>query len=347
MIRRIHRPLLLLAVILVACLGAVLSHRAAQAQRPASVNIRLEANRQPWLDTAIDLAEGETVEFTVSGAAGWGPGVQVGPDGGLGNVCPLTMPEAPVGALLGRVGGGPPVFLGSGGTIAGPGRIALAYNDCPGQYFDNVGAFEVTFTFPAPVATPQPQAATQATVEAPVAPVVAPVVAKKDGGRFDPAIPLLIVAAAVVGVAAFYGRRFVPRGRVAQFSPTARLESSAWLAPVRLRAAQGERRPRRSLTVGGPDADVDFGLPGIWARLHPTEDGGARLEAMPGGGRILVDGKPLVMGHRLATGSRVFMGTREFIYRADAEGSGPGTTALNRRADALNKPDPRIAAMGQ
>lgn len=334
--------------------GMFVAVRSAVAQRPDKVTIRLDANRQLWMDTSIELAAGEVVEFTATGTAGWLPGLQVGPDGArVPTSCTLVAPDAPVGALLGRVGNGPPVLLGAAGMIAGPGHIHVLYNDCPGHYFDNRGSFEITFTFPAGVATTSPPAVQETTV-APVATVVPSIAvrAPQGGGqRVDPWIPLVVLAVIGIGAGVVYGRRFLPnllpRGKVAQFGPTARLESSAWLAPVRLRAVQGERRPKKYLSIGGPDADIDFGLPGVWARLHPTEDGGARLEALPNKGRILVDGRPIVMGQRLTSGSRVFMNTREFVFRSDAEDASPPLNALNRRGDALSRPDPRVAAMGE
>jgi hypothetical protein len=161
---------------------------------------------------------------------------------------------------------------------------------------------------------------------------------------------ILVVAA---GVSLYLGRRrlwerlepLVARGSVPRFPESARLESSAWLAPVRLRALQGERWPKRWLTIGGPDADVDFGLPGVWARLVPTADGGVRIETVPDGGKVLVDGLPLVLGQRLKDGARVFMGAREFTFRLEAGGA--AITALRRTGNAaLDKPDPRAAAVG-
>jgi hypothetical protein len=349
----LRRPLVVLAVAVLGAAVAGYAPRLAAAQQQRTATVRVDAGRPLWKDTTIELAEGETADFTATGLAGWLPGIQVGPDGArVGTNCRLVAPDAPVGALLGRVGNGPPVLFGSSGTVAGPGHINVLYNDCPGQYFDNNGFFQISLTVAEGAASQPPEPpAIQATVEAP-AEAPAAVAPKKDGGRrFDPWIPLVFLAVAGVGVGAFYGRRYLPallpRSPVVQFSPSARLESSAWLAPVRLRTAQGERRPKKFLNIGGPDSDIDFGLPGVWARIHPTEDGGARLEAIPNKGRILVDGKPIVMGQRLASGSRVFMNTREFVFRADADESGPSVTALNRRGHALSHPDPRITAMGE
>jgi hypothetical protein len=347
----ILRPLVLLAVAVLGAAGTLASFQAAAAQ-PQTVNVRLDARRQLWTDAKFELAPGQTADFKATGIAGWVPGVDVGPDGLTAKPdCELVAPDAPMGSLLGRVGDGPAMFLGSSGRLTGPGHVALLYNDCPGNYFNNRGAFEVIFSVSAAPTTPDPDEEVAPTAEATI---VEPVVVEeqKDGKAFDPWIPLVILGVMAAGAGAFYGRRHItkvklllPHADVPMFASSARLESSAWLSPVRLRTVQGERRPKKFLNVGGPGSDVDFGLPKVWARIHPVEDGGARLEALPNVGRILVDGKPIVMGQRLTSGSRVFMNTREFIYRADAEENSPPVNALNRRGDALSRPDPRASGM--
>jgi hypothetical protein len=349
-----YRAFLILSVALLGVAGALAWHGHAAAQQKQTVKVRLDARRQLWTDAKIELAAGQTADYTATGSAAWMPGTDVGPDGvDVKPDCELALPTAPLGALLGRIGNGPPILLGSSGSIAGPGHVAVLYNDCPGHYFNNRGSFDITFILAPLAATPDPDAPAPATVTAPVD-VTEPVAQepKTGGKRFDPWIPLVMFAVVGICAGAFYGRRHIdklrlllPRADVPLFAPSARLESSAWLSPVRLRTVQGERRPKKFLTVGGPGADVDFGLPKVWARIHPTEDGGARLEALPNVGRILVDGKPIVMGQKLSSGSRVFMHTREFIYRSDAEESSPPINALNRRGDALSHPDPRAAAM--
>ena len=330
-----------IALIFVVMLTA-LPHNRVHAQTPAPSTIRVDAAHEGWVDTGIDLHDGDTVTLAASGTAGWGKDMRSGPEGVPGGACRLIAPDAPIGALVARVGAGAPVVAGASATLAGPGRLWLLYNDCPGQYFDNSGAFDVAITVtPAPSATAAPAPVATAETHA-VTP--APVPAHKSGGL--PVLPILlgVLALGAVGAGAFYGRRWLARGPTPRFSPAARLESSAWLAPVRLRLLQGERRPRRWLTIGGPDADVDFGLPGVWARLLPMDDGGARLEVRPNSGRILVDGVAVVIGQRLKNGSRVFMGTREFVFRTDAEDKSSGAADRYRHRDnILSKPDPRVA----
>jgi hypothetical protein len=324
--------------------AAFVSGRWAAAQPPVSRTVTVEANHEGWTDTGIGLGRGDVARLVVAGVAGWAPGVQQGPMGAGASTCALAVPDAPLGAVVARAGSGPVVVLAPSGEVRGPGYIQLLYNDCPGQYFDNAGRFEVTVTLvPAAPAT--------------VAPTVMPALPPPPAERRTGGLPLLPLAAAVLvggaGVGLYLGRRriagrlepWLARGPVPRFPESARLESSAWLAPVRLRALQGERRPKRWLTVGGPDADVDFGLPAVWARLVPTADGGVRIESVPDGGKVLVDGLPLVLGQRLKDGARVFMGTREFTFRLET--GGEPITALRRTGHAaLDKPDPRAAAFG-
>ncbi len=341
--RLAHRIVSLAIAGAVAFGAAFASDRWAAAQPPVSRTVTVEANHEGWTDTGIGLSRGEAARLVVAGVAGWAPGVQQGPMGSGASTCTLAVPDAPLGAVLARAGSGPVVVLAPSGEVRGPGYIQLLYNDCPGQYFDNSGRFEVTITL-VPV--------TPATVAPIGAPAPSPVAERRTGGL--PLVPLAAAAlVAGAGVSLYLGRRrlaerlepWLARGPVPRFPESARLESSAWLAPVRLRALQGERRPKRWLTVGGPDADVDFGLPAVWARLVPTADGGVRIESVPDGGKVLVDGLPLVLGQRLKDGARVFMGTREFTFRLEA--GGESITALRRTGHAaLDKPDPRAAAIG-
>lgn len=329
-------------------LGGVLALRGvSRAQRPSQVMLFVDATRQEWLDTGIELGDGESVVIQATGTAGWEPGVQSGPEGAGASPCPLMVPSAPTGALVARVGTGAPVKVGSVEEIAGPGRVSLLYNDCPGQYFDNGGSFQVVLQVMGPqVVTPAAPA-----VQAPGA-AVAPEPRTGSGGLGKTGV-WIALALGAAGAAAWFGRRylarFAPLGQAQEFNDHARLESSAWLAPARLRLLQGAGlRRRRFLTVGGPDADVDFGLRGVWAHIHPTDDGGARIEPVSGSGRILVDGVALAAAQRLTTGSRVFMDTREFVYRSDPEAGGSQMSDhQRRRVDALAKPDPRVASLRQ
>src|SRR5207248_566477 len=151
-------------VLALACIMA--GPRPAFAQRPTPAPVQVAAGQETWQDTGIELGDGETATLAAAGQAGWEPGIAQGPDGGGASNCPLAVPEAPVGAVLARVGSAAPVVIGSAGSVAGPGRLFVLYNDCPGQYFDNTGGFEVQLTL-APAAAPASAPTAQ------VAPVVA------------------------------------------------------------------------------------------------------------------------------------------------------------------------------
>jgi hypothetical protein len=324
-VRRASLGFAAFAAVLAAAFTVLAVNRPVSAQRPPTL-FQIDASFEGWADTGTELAAGEQVAITVSGMAGWGQNVSAPATGGSDSDCVLTVPGAPVGALVARVGAGEPV-VAAGATLTGPGAVTVLYNECPGQYFDNTGGFEVRLSVSAvPPATtgPAPAAASS----------------PSHSGGFG-SLPILAGLVGASLIALMFGRRYLARGPVGRFSESARLESSAWLAPVRLRSIQGERRPKRFLVVGGPDADVDFGLPKVTARLVPMVDGGVRVEGTVDDVRVTVDGMPVVLGQRLKNGSRVKIGTREFVYRFDVEpGSGHGESALS-------KIDPRAAALAE
>jgi hypothetical protein len=105
-----------------------------------------------WVDTGIWLAGGQNDRLTASGWVSWDAGYSAsGPNGdpnwhqGFTNP---TLPGAPVGALIGDVGGRLMFFVGSGPTIVtGEGELYLAVNDNIGAYWNNVGSFTVTIEY--------------------------------------------------------------------------------------------------------------------------------------------------------------------------------------------------------
>jgi hypothetical protein len=329
---------LMLAVLVVAGVTGPAVSRPAGAQPPPTRELQAEASREGWQETGIVLHQGDTVTITAAGRAGWEPGQESGPEGTpIGAGCTPAVPWAPIGALVARVGVGAPVVVAGSVTLAGPGAVDVLYNDCPGLYYDNSGAYTVRLRI-----TPAPAPATPAPTAAP-----APAPVRADGGsplgKVLPALAGIALVAGGAGAGIWYVRRYRGAGGAPRFNPSARLESSAWLAPMRLRLLQDERRGRRYLTVGGPDADIDFGLPGVWARLYATEDGGVRLEPGQHSGKLLLDGVPVVVGQRLVDGARVFMGTREFVFRVEPEPPSARRPDHARRRDPLAKPDPRAA----
>lgn len=305
----------------------------ARAQEVERFSNEVTASRGGWVDTEITLAQGETAAIAAFGRASWDAGETFsGPEGAVVELCAPLAPEHTIGTLLARVGGGAAIRA-AGQTVTGPGRLALAYNDCPDQYFDNAGTYSVTITVtrvPAPVITPAPQPE----------PVAAPSAEPETGGGVPWVLLVALVALLGVGAAGYVLMRRIAAA-VPRFDPSARLESSAWLAPVRLRDLQNGRFPKKTLTVGGPDADIDFGVPGIRARLIPTAGGSARLETAGGAERVLVDGAPVIIGQRLSTGQRVKIGVREFVYLEERDARGRFAPV---NVSVLDKPDPRAVA---
>lgn len=326
----LRRPTIVIALAAALAGGGLFFPHTGSAQAPQPVSVQLNASRDTWTETATELKEGEQARITAAGIGSWTPGVQAGPEGVVAATCDLLVPGAPIGAALVRVGAGIASPVGSGLTVAGPGRVSLAYNDCPGQFFDNMGGFAVQITpvlsAPAPVA---------ATTEAQAA---APAPAEDTGKGTNPVIVLVPLLLAAAG-GAFYGwrRRARAAGPLYRFSDTARLDATAWVASLWLNTLQGERRPKRFLTIGGPDQDIDFGLDRVWATLAAVENGGARIDPK-GEVRVLVNGLPIVVGQRLADGARVTMGPRDFVYHMD-----PVTRVETvRRDDPLSRRDPRL-----
>jgi hypothetical protein len=339
--RLLIRTVSLVAVLLGAAGG---SPPLLHAQEPPLTTRAVQANQPAWTDTGITLAADERVTITATGTPSWDGGRTVtGPEGVAVQSCATIAPALPIGALLARLSGGVAV-LATAAPIDGPGRLELAYNDCPDQYFDNGGAFAVTLglTRPQPAsAAPRPTAEPELTAadELPAG------TGRDSAGWLRLARWLLLVPAAglVAGLGVLARRTvFAPRWR---FDPTARLESSAWLAPVRLRELQGERFPRQSLTLGGPDADIDFGLPGVRARFVPTPDGATRLLVAGEGGQIFVNNQAVILGKRLVTRQRVRIGSREFVYLEERDLTAPTPHGGKQTggADDLGKPDPRAA----
>jgi hypothetical protein len=103
------------------------------------------ADRQ-WVDTGINVNPGDSVTISANGQ------IRVARDGGTmtasgtqsGRTEGATIPSAPVGALVARIGNTPAMFIGETRTFrtARGGRLYLGVND---NYFDdNTGQFNVT-----------------------------------------------------------------------------------------------------------------------------------------------------------------------------------------------------------
>lgn len=112
---------------------------------PTPLRFELPATAE-WLDTGVDLATGQSLEITASGLWSTAGAPALGPGGAArSRQRGLTVPSAPLGALVARVGG---ATFAVGERFAGPspaaGRLYLAINDAPGAFGDNQGALAVT-----------------------------------------------------------------------------------------------------------------------------------------------------------------------------------------------------------
>ena len=103
----------------------------------------------PGVDTGLVVKQGQPVTVTATGVFCPGTGFCSGPDGtSLGNSMDTTyggfvLPGAPAYGLVGRVGTGPWVHVGSGPTtLSGKGVLVFAVND--DLFPDNTGGFTAT-----------------------------------------------------------------------------------------------------------------------------------------------------------------------------------------------------------
>jgi len=98
-----------------------------------------------WIDTGLDVHEGQSLVIQASGQwSNSGPPAK-GPEGFMGYHYPGTVADADLAALIARIGDR--VFqVGAGYRGAAPasGRLFLSINDTPDTYGDNQGALSVT-----------------------------------------------------------------------------------------------------------------------------------------------------------------------------------------------------------
>jgi hypothetical protein len=105
---------------------------------------------RPWTATGITVARNQTVQFASSGTIQLGLGADdvAGPSGSrTGRLAPgAPLPKIPAGALIGRVGNGPPFAIGGQPQVLMPanGELFLGVND--DGFGDNSGQFTVTVT---------------------------------------------------------------------------------------------------------------------------------------------------------------------------------------------------------
>ncbi len=117
------------------------------AGEPAIVHV---AAGDPWTDTGLTVARGESVLIRATGTIRVGAGATTGPEGLRAATSEATVypvAGAAVGALIGRVGNGTPFAIGEGTRVVrmpNPGRLLLGVNDDNPR--DNNGTFAVTIT---------------------------------------------------------------------------------------------------------------------------------------------------------------------------------------------------------
>ena len=110
-----------------------------------------------WDSLGMYVRQGQQFEISATGSWSTGPAENpTGPAGGDGFEPASTLPSAPIGALIGRIGHNPPFEIGEQAVLTADfgGEIYLGINDDPGALSDNAGSLEVTVTFGPRPATP-------------------------------------------------------------------------------------------------------------------------------------------------------------------------------------------------
>jgi hypothetical protein len=122
-----------------------------QADQSDGAGIRVFAKR-PWTDTGVTVRRGQRIRFLSTGQIWFAEldSAVAGPDGNpsfRGRRRDYPVPDAPVGALVGRIGDGRPFGIGSQTqplVMPDDGVLYLGVNDA--NYDDNRGAFRVEIT---------------------------------------------------------------------------------------------------------------------------------------------------------------------------------------------------------
>jgi hypothetical protein len=136
----------------VAVLACAVVGQAAAGPTTVSNTYTVGGGSIPGASTGLVLTNGMTVTVTATGAVCPGVGFCPGPDGYApwdttqSSFGGFTLPGAPAWGLVGRVGNGPWVQVGSGPTtLSGTGELAFAVND--DLLVDNSGSFSVTVSY--------------------------------------------------------------------------------------------------------------------------------------------------------------------------------------------------------
>jgi hypothetical protein len=140
--------------LVVAVVGLVLATQGLAAGLSTVTNVyTVGVKTVPGIDTGLVLQNGQSVTVTATGTAcPYGTLYCVGPDGNpavdttQSSYGGFVLPGAPAWGLVGRVGSGLWVQVGSGPTtLSGTGDLVFAMND--DWFSDNTGSFTVTVSY--------------------------------------------------------------------------------------------------------------------------------------------------------------------------------------------------------
>ena len=134
-----------------AVVALMLAAQAAGARPDAATSYVVGSLAVPGVSTGLVLKDGQQVTVTATGTmCPWGNAYCVGPDGNASWATTdswyggYLLPGAPAWGLVGRVGNGPWVQVGSGPTtLSGTGEVVFAAND--DLFPDNTGNFVVSY----------------------------------------------------------------------------------------------------------------------------------------------------------------------------------------------------------
>jgi len=114
-------------------------------QQAGTVNV---AGNQPWTPTNITVRRGQQIRVNASGSINVSTAASSGPDGAPAATVASSrypVPNAPVGALIGRIGNGRPFVIGAPPdpiSMTANGQLFLGIND--DNFSDNGGNYSVT-----------------------------------------------------------------------------------------------------------------------------------------------------------------------------------------------------------
>jgi hypothetical protein len=113
---------------------------------PGSVTVPVPG-QAAWTATKVVVTTGQHVEIEADGEVHPRSGTSNGPDGQQGGGDNALLPGVGYGALIGRIGSGPPFLVGSDLSITADssGELSLGVNDLRSD--DNTGSFSAQITY--------------------------------------------------------------------------------------------------------------------------------------------------------------------------------------------------------